>query len=279
LIIGAVVALGWLVGFFSGVLWPLAVAGVLALILRPVVVILEQRLKLRRLTAVVLLYGVFVLVVAGVLVLALPPLANQLLDFLSYAPTLGENAQKFINERFPNWVAVVQRHMGEPASRKLAETLATEGKALLAHAVPSLRAAGGGVLGLFAFITHLAIVPVYLFFFLLARGEPTDKLPDQLTFLSAGVRKDVVFLLREFIAIVESFFRGQILIGLIMGVLLGTGFTIIGLEFGFALGLLLGILNIVPTSARFSGWRWRCRSRCFNPAAAGRSSGWCSPLK
>ena len=55
LIIGAVIVLGRLLAFFSSVLWPIAVAGVLALILRPLIQIVERRLKLRRLTAVVLL--------------------------------------------------------------------------------------------------------------------------------------------------------------------------------------------------------------------------------
>src|SRR5690606_10980879 len=45
---------------------------------------------------------------------------------------------------------------------------------------------------------------------------------------------------------VVSFFRGQIIIGLIMGVLLATGFTIVGLRFGLLLGLFMGILNIIP---------------------------------
>ncbi len=246
LLIGAVAGLGWLVGFFSGVLWPLALAGVLALILRPVVELLEKRLKLRRLAAVLLLYGVFVLLVAGALLLALPPLAGQLFDFLGYVPTLWENAQKYFDAHFPQWVALAKRQVGEPASQQIVEKITAEGKALLEHALPSIRAAGGGVLGIFAFVTHLAIVPVYLFFFLLMRGEPTDSLPRHLGFLSPDVRADIVFLIREFVAIVESFFRGQILIGLIMGLLLGVGFTIIGLRFGFALGLLLGVLNIVP---------------------------------
>jgi predicted PurR-regulated permease PerM len=246
LLIGAVAGLGWLAGFFSGVIWPLALAGVLALILRPVVVLLETRLRLRRLASVVLLYGGFVLVVAGALFLAVPPLINQLIDFLGYLPTLWERAQQFFITRYPQWQALLQQHISEPASRQFVETIATEGKALLAHALPSLRAAGGGLFGLFAFVTHLAIVPVYLFFFLLVRGEPTEKLPTHLTFLSTGVREDVVFLVREFVAIVESFFRGQILIGLIMGVLLGIGFTLVGLKFGFALGVALGVLNIVP---------------------------------
>src|SRR5262245_35138133 len=49
--------LGQLVGFFSSVLWPLAVAGVMALILRPLIDLVETRLKFHRIWAVVLLYG------------------------------------------------------------------------------------------------------------------------------------------------------------------------------------------------------------------------------
>ena len=46
LLAGAIWVLGWLVGRFSGVLWPLAVAGILALILRPAVDLIETRLRL-----------------------------------------------------------------------------------------------------------------------------------------------------------------------------------------------------------------------------------------
>ena len=67
LLIAAFYVLGRLIGFFSSVIWPLAVAGVLALILRPLVEALERRFKIRRLTSVVVLYGIFVLLVAGTL--------------------------------------------------------------------------------------------------------------------------------------------------------------------------------------------------------------------
>jgi predicted PurR-regulated permease PerM len=117
---------------------------------------------------------------------------------------------------------------------------------MISLALPSLKAAGGGVLGVFAFATHAAIIPVYLFFFLLARGEPTGRLGSHLPFLKPDLRADVVFLVREFVTIIESFFRGQILIGLILGALLAIGFTLVGLKFGLLIGLALGILNIVP---------------------------------
>lgn len=246
LIIFGIGVLGRFVGYFSSVLWPLAVAGVLALILRPLVIVIEKRLHLHRSAAVVLLYGIFLLLAAATFFVVVPPLFDQILDFLDYAPSLWTNAMTYLEQHYPQWVAMLQRQLANPTVHQIAEALMAEIKTMLAQAVPTLRAAGGGLIGVVAFGTHLAIIPVYLFFFLLARGKTGEKLHPNLTFLSTGVRNDVVFLVREFISIVESFFRGQLLIGLIMGVLLAIGFTVIGLKFGLILGLVIGVLNIVP---------------------------------
>lgn len=246
LVIAIVFVLGRALAFFSGVLWPLAVAGVLALILRPLLVRIEAGFKLRRLTSVVLLYGVFVLAVCSGVILLVPPLAEQLIDFIGYVPTVYENASAYVTQHYPQWIEFGKRQLANPTIRGLADSLAAEAKTILGHAAPSLRAAFGGVIDVVAFLTHLAIIPVYLFFFLLARGVSTRDLGKQLPFLKPDVRDDVVFLVSEFVSIIESFFRGQILIGLCMGILLGIGFTAVGLKFGFVLGLVLGLLNVVP---------------------------------
>ena len=246
LFIAAIAVLGRLVGFYSEVLWPLATAGVLALILRPVVDYLERRLKLRRLAAVIVLYGVFALAVAGVLVAIVPPVVEQTVNFVGYVPTLAKQVTAYVREHYPQWIALAEHALDNPTVRKLSESAAGQLQAALSDAVPSLSAAGGGVVGLFAFVTHVAIIPVYLFFFLLARRGAADGWTKHLSFLSATLREDVVFLVREFVAIVEAFFRGQLVIGLIMGALLAIGFTAIGLKFGLVIGLALGVLNIVP---------------------------------
>jgi predicted PurR-regulated permease PerM len=246
MLILAFVVLARLLAYFSNVLWPLAVAGVLALLLRPPVASLARRLKLRRLTAVILLYIAVVLLTAGVLLLILPPVITQLIDFVTYLPTLWENAWNYVQAHYPDWIALVQKQLANPTVRNIADGIAAESKALFAHAIPSLRAAFGGVFDVIAFLTNLAIIPVYLFFFLLMRGEPTSKLGGHLPFLRPNVRNDVVFLASEFVSIIESFFRGQLLIGLCMGALFAVGFTVIGLKFGMFLGLALGVLNIIP---------------------------------
>lgn len=246
LLIATVAGFGRLLAFFADVIWPIAVAGVLALILRPLVDRLETTLRSRRLFAVIVLYLVFCLVVAGTLLLIVPPLVSQTIEFVAYLPTLWENASTWVRERYPRWMEMAQRRFGQTDIPNLSELLSTEVKAFLAHAAPSVRLALGGVMNVVGFITHIAIIPVYLFFFLLMRGEPTTHLGSHLPFLRPTVREDVVFLASEFVSIVVSFFRGQLLIGLFMGILYAVGFSAIGLKFGLFIGLALGFLNIIP---------------------------------
>jgi len=239
--------LGQFLRSFSSVIWPIATAGILALILRPVVAIFQRRLKLPRLTSVILLYGLFVLAVAGLLFAFAPAVISQVIDFIAYLPVLWQNTLKWGELHFPDWLSVARRHLENPAIKGVLDSLTQQAQDLLAQIAPSLKQAGAGIFGLFGFVASLAIIPVYLFFFLLSgTNDPTQKLPEHLTFLKPQHRDDVVFLIREFLGIIVAFFRGQILIGLIMGVLLAIGFSIGGLRFGLALGLLVGLLNIVP---------------------------------
>jgi predicted PurR-regulated permease PerM len=250
-------AVGWLlfmvlsgvarfVGIFSGVIWPLAVAGILALLLRPVVTLFERRLKVKRPLAVVLLYIVFLLLIAALLATFVPALVAQLLEFIAYLPTLWQKALAWGELHFPEWLDVVRPYLSNPTVKAALDGLAQQAQDLLSHLAPTLKSAGAGIFGIFGFVASLAVIPVYLFFFLLSNNDPTRGLSNHLPFLNEEHRDDVIFLIREFLGILVAFFRGQLLIGLIMGVLLATGFSIAGLKFGLAIGLLTGLLNIVP---------------------------------
>ncbi|HEU5079707.1 MAG TPA: AI-2E family transporter [Opitutaceae bacterium] len=240
------VVMGRLLGFFVDVLWPIAVAGIIALILRPTVNALEHRFRGRRVLAVIALYAVFIAAVACVLVLMIPPLASQILDFIAYVPQLWANGATYVKTHYPQWIAMSDRVMQYPAVASAADSIREQLGHLPAMIIPSLRVVRDGAWAVIGFVTHLAIVPIYLFFFLLSRNDGTQRLPEHLPFLGESVRADVVFLAREFINVVVSFFRGQLVIGLLMGVLYALGFTIVGLRFGLFIGLLLGVLNIVP---------------------------------
>lgn len=250
-------AIGWLlyillsgvarfIGYFSGVIWPLAVAGILALVLRPVVTVFEQRLKVGRPVAVVLLYLVFALLLTGLLITFVPAVVTQIIEFVAYLPELWQKTVAWAGLHYPEWVAAIRPYLENPTVKAALEGLTEQAQNLLSHLAPTLKSAGAGIFGLFGLVASLAVIPIYLFFFLLSSGDPTKALPEHLPFLKTEHRDDVVFLVREFLGILVAFFRGQLLIGLIMGVLLATGFSIAGLKFGLAIGLLTGLLNIVP---------------------------------
>jgi predicted PurR-regulated permease PerM len=238
--------LGRVIGFFSGVLWPVAVAAILALILRPVVDWLEYKFRGRRVAAVIVLFSAFFLVVAGVILAFGPKLAGQVLDFFSNFPATWERLVTYTKTNYPDWNDTAERMMDQPMIASMVDGLKEQAGKVSGAMLPSLKAVGGGVFAVIGFATHAVVLPVYLFFFLLSRGEPTHRIPEHLTFMREKYRNDIVFLLREFIGIVVSFFRGQLVIGLVMGAMLAIGFSIIGLQYGLLLGLVLGILNVVP---------------------------------
>ena len=234
------------IGYFSEVLWPLATATILSLILRPVADFIEKRFGVSRVWAVIILFSVFVLSVSGILIVVTPILVSQTLDFAHALPQLWEQVSTFVRENYPGWIAYGKEQLQNPTVKQFVDGAVAEGRNLLASLLPGLKVAGAGVLNAFGFLAALAIIPVYLFFFLLSRGNWFANLSEHLAFLRDEVRDDVVFLVKEFVSIVVAFFRGQLVIGMAMGVMFALGFTIGGLKFGLVIGLTMGILNIIP---------------------------------
>jgi predicted PurR-regulated permease PerM len=48
------------------------------------------------------------------------------------------------------------------------------------------------------------------------------------------------------VEIIVAFFRGQLIVAFLQGVLFAIGFSVVGLKYGFIIGMVLGFLNIIP---------------------------------
>ncbi len=228
-----------LLNVFSQVIWPLATAAILATLLRPVVGAFENHLRMSRVWATVTLYVLFVITLAAIVVLVVIPLIGQfyqLLEFLTKLPT-------YLRDKYPELLAQIQQRVGIDDLKTWMEQGVAQ---LQAHALPVLRGLAANLFSIFGIVAGLGIIPIYLFYLLLSDRNLVKDLETQITFIKPGLRSDIVFLINEFVAILTAFFRGQILIGLIMGALLTIGFFAIGVEFALLLGLTIGILNIIP---------------------------------
>jgi predicted PurR-regulated permease PerM len=249
-IVVAVGGLFWLIGAFftrfSNVFLPLAVAGVAALVFKPYYEWLRYRLKLGRVLALIAIFLSALVPLALFLWFFGALLVDQVSDLVNNLPDWWQATVAWVKERAPKVVAFLESN---PYVRGAREALEGQQGSL----VHSLEAVGRGALSagasaLSAVGTFMCwiVTPIYFAFFLWADKKGEVDLEQYLTFLKSDTRKDVAYLVTQFIEIIVAFFRGQLVIAFLQGLLFAIGFSLVGLKYGFVIGLVLGFLNIIP---------------------------------
>ena len=250
-IICAVAALLWLVGTFfntfSGVFLPLAVAGIIALILNPYFDWLVDR-KLPAPVALIAVFLAILIPIVGFGWFLGDIVVEQTSDLISKIPQWWKAGIQQLKERWPKIQELSQQYGLEEKLTSAFE--GNEGALLSALQFLGLKAlsAGAGIFGALGKLFGWAVLPVYVAFFLLVdlRGKTNVWSAAALPFLKAETREDITYLVNEFVEIIVAFFRGQFVIALIQGILFAVGFQLVGLSYGLILGLLLGFLNVIP---------------------------------
>lgn len=251
IIIAAISALVYLlssfVGRFAHVLLPLAVAGVTALILKPYQDFFVDRLRFPPVLALGAVFLALLLPLGGLMWFFGEKVVEQISDLVTRTPEWWEGTFAGLQERWPKVQQVVERYGLETKLKTAVEDHTEELYSALRFLTGKAWSAGAGVLGAIGKLFSWAVLPVYIAFFLLSDPESTEDWADTfLPFLKSETRANVAYLVDEFIKIVVAFFRGQLLIACLQGVLFALGFMIIGLEYHIILGLSLGFLNIIP---------------------------------
>jgi predicted PurR-regulated permease PerM len=105
----------------------------------------------------------------------------------------------------------------------------------------------GGFLGFTGFLFSLVLVPVYLFFLLKERPSIERRWKDYLPLRDSPLKEEVAEVLSEINHYIIAYFRGQLLVCLIDGVLIGSVLTIYpGLNFAPLIGCLVVVLTMIP---------------------------------
>ncbi len=250
IVAGFLVLMVYLVRFFSAfehVFLPLAVAGVAALVVEPWYEWLRFKAKLPVPLALLALFLSIGLPLLGAMLLFGALIVCQFAGLVDSLPQWFEQFTTWVQERRPAISRVFNEH---PVGMRLRDALNSPGGPLanlMTYSLDMAVAAGSNLLAALVSVFGWVIMPVYMAFFLLMPKPNSAMLADQaMPFLREGTREDAMYLAREFVNLVVLFFRGQLLIALLQGVLFAIGFSLIGLQYGIILGLILGFLNIIP---------------------------------
>jgi len=272
---------GRLFGFLQPVLVPLVVAGIVAYVLDPVVRLLEKR-GMRRLWAVVV---VFVAMLAGVTLLVAAVVPGIQRGHSSLKGMFEANAAETAGVESKPLSAVLHRELSElrrdhhdnligwllmeindqgqavpPAADDVttADDLATfansragrflfEYKDVILGKLREWVTAGSTrVVGFLGLVLGMIMVPVYLFFFLKDSAAIRDHWHDYVPLKASAFKTGLVETLQEINGYLISFFRGQVIVAVIDGLLVGIALTLFGLPYGFLIGIFMAILGVIP---------------------------------
>jgi len=102
------------------------------------------------------------------------------------------------------------------------------------------------ILGFLGLVLGMIMVPVYLFFFLKESAAIRDHWHDYVPLKASRFKTELVETLQEINGYLISFFRGQVLVAAIDGILVGLALTVFGLPYGFLIGIFMAILGVIP---------------------------------
>ena len=243
LVAGLLWGLGWLVNQLASVIFPLAIAAVLAYLLDPVVDFLQRR-KIPRTRAILLVFFALLMFALILLATVVPQLALEIKGLVQQTPVYAEKLRFYFTDTF------AQSALAERARQALASDVGMKLQAWLATAAPLVsgwlflqlqRAASW-----FGFLVGLALVPVYLFYFLQEKSGIQRNWTDYLPLNESKAKEEIVFVLTAINDALIVFFRGQVLVAFCTGTLLAIGFSMLGLNYAILLGAVAAILGIMP---------------------------------
>jgi len=243
LTLAAFIGILWL---FKPVLAPFLAGIAIAYFLEPVVTYLEKRKVPRWAGALIVLSGFIFIVVA--IVLLLWPLLNSQVGAL--VNSLPEYITKIRFHYLPwaqDWLA---RFSPDDVEKIRDAATQSSGDAMgwISDTIKNIVSGG------FAFIDALALsilMPVTAFHVLRDWGKLT-KTVDRLI-----PRRHYAVIREQMAAIDETlsgFMRGQAIVCLILGFIYSTGLALNGLKYGFTVGIIAGVLTIIPYVGTVFGW-------------------------
>lgn len=234
-IIVLIAGLGFFLSRFRVAVAPIVLSIILAYVLNPIVTYFQKKLRLNRVVAILIIYLILLLVIAYLITLAVPASINQVRTISSDLELLLLQARHLFTE--PIQIGDVLIIDEQELLNSINDSLQTGVERLLEQTLDL----AAKVIESIVWIIFIVIISIYLI-------KDSRSLMTWLETLVPSVyREDYNRLLVEINAIWGSFFRGQLLLALIVFVIIYVYGQIIGLHSAFVMAILAGLMEFLPS--------------------------------
>ena len=229
----------YVTNYLSSVLLPFVIAWFFAYLLYPVVKFIENKLHVKvRALSIIIAMLLAIGVIGGVIWLIIPPMIDQL-------DKLGEVLTRWLHQttHTNNLTAVIKEWLQDNQVQIERFLKSKDFSDAVKTTMPKVFSVVGQTANILISIVASMITLLYMFFILLDYETLTANwiriFPKKSRPFWQELMKDVE---RE----LNNYIRGQGMVALCMGIMFCIGFTIIGFPMAIGLGILIGIMDLVP---------------------------------
>lgn len=226
--------------FLKGVLIPLVLAWFFAYLLHPLTVWMQSK-KIGRKTSVWTVY-IGTILLLGVIVFGIVPrLIFEGVLFLQHLPvvlsTMVDQLQEIIlGLKIPG---LEKYHLQQLFQKQIA-AMSFGSSSGLSGLINTI---GEQMVTVVRSVANYALFPIFFYYFL----SGFERLyPFFLSWIPGVWKRNVINVLAVTTRVLSGYVRGQLMVASILAVLYGVGLSIVGLKYGAVIGIVTGILNVIP---------------------------------
>lgn len=222
----------------STVLMPFVIAWLLAYLLNPLVNLIQKKCKIKiRWVSILITFVLLFVVLAGLCWLIIPPAIDEVLK-------LKDVIVKYVQENnlpdlFTQYVMPYLSSTEDFKEYFSVSDITTFLETMVPKIFSVISSSISAIVGVVMFLVSF----IYLFYILMDYDKMTQ---GYIKYVPRDKRPFVQGLVNDVEEGMNSYFRGQALVALCVGILFSIGFLIIGFPMAVPLGLFIGFLNLVP---------------------------------
>lgn len=217
------------------ILTPFLVGAILAYLCNPIVDLLI-RLKLSRTWAVVIVFTTLFIFIVLLCILLVSPIQEQLIALTNQTPKMFS----YLEDKVLPWISA---HLGIDLKGSLPAIENIHSQNVVEAGGGFLKTILNSGITVFEVLLNIILVPVVTFYLL----RDWDLIIQNIyNLIPKRAKAQTLKIIKECDNALSAFLRGQLLVMLSLGIFYAIALSVMGLQFGMTIGLITGLISIVP---------------------------------